>query len=1034
MQTERRFSWTRIFRAVLLLCLSLSTATLAHSEGWNICGGANPQLTVLPTQGAPVNAGTLVTYTISVTDQDNPACDYAELALTAQPDNSWNAAPTMTLGVPGFILAPGGSGSTTLQVTSSSSESSGSHGIIVTVTNYYAPTFTTSATAYYNISGSSPTFTMQASPATVTVSPGGTGSTTLSCTTPPGSVSVSLSVTGLPSDNSITGSFSPSLPATSACPGTYTLTFNATSSASGSYPVTVTASGTGVTQSAGVTVNVTTTPSKTLTAITVTPADPSVNVNGTEPFTATGTYSDSSTKDFTATAAWSSDTPSVATITNPGGVATGIDGGCALITATDTPSGVSGSTILTVISSQPLASYSVFSTSNPPVPAGSNGPVGPPLELGMAFMADRNGSIGALRFYNPDGAQHKGNLWSSTGTLLASAMFSAGSVGWESVTLTSAVPITANTVYVVSYQVTGPYYLNQNYFNVPVGSSPLYAVQNSSTSSNGVWQYDNGSTSVFPNFSASGTNFWVDVVFTPATATACLTSLAVTPASASINVPATQQFTATGTYSDGSTGPATGVAWSSSNTTVATITSSGGLATGIQASSSPVTITATAAHGVSGTASLTVGGGQNQFCLFMSSGCTVTLAVPAVNGNAGGSIELGMKFTSDEAGTINALRFYKSPLDSSTQHVGTLWSSTGTSLASVTFTGETASGWQQATLTPPVAITANTVYVVSYHTPGSFSATWGEFNEPVDNSPLHAVVNSSGNGNGVWVYSTNSTFPGYSGSGANYWVDVVFTPSGGGATLKSIAVTPTNPSINLYAEQQFKATGTYSDSSQQDLTGSASWFSGTASVATITSPGGLATGVGLGASVITASQNGISGTTTLTVTNTGAYSLFNSSPQCKSNCSVPAELNQNFGSSMELGMKFTSDQAGQITAIRFYKSPSDTSTQHAVNLWSSTGTLLGSATSANETASGWQQVNLTSPVAITASTMYVVSYHTSGFYSATWGYFNGSVDNPPLHAVSNSVSSNGVWGLSASSTFPEYSGAGANYWVDVVFQ
>jgi Domain of unknown function (DUF4082) len=44
--------------------------------------------------------------------------------------------------------------------------------------------------------------------------------------------------------------------------------------------------------------------------------------------------------------------------------------------------------------------------------------------------------------------------------------------------------------------------------------------------------------------------------------------------------------------------------------------------------------------------------------------------------------------------------------------------------------------------------------------------------------------------------------------------------------------------------------------------------------------------------------------------------------------------------------------------------------------------LLSSATFSNETASGWQQVNLPSPVTLTPGTSYIVSYHTSGFYSA----------------------------------------------------
>jgi len=177
-----------------------------------------------------------------------------------------------------------------------------------------------------------------------------------------------------------------------------------------------------------------------------------------------------------------------------------------------------------------------------------------------------------------------------------------------------------------------------------------------------------------------------------------------------------------------------------------------------------------ALNGISGTAAVTVvGDPPSYYSLFSST------AVPAVaNVSAGSSIELGMLFTSDWNGTISAIRFYKGSGNTG-PHVGNLWSSTGQLLATATFTNETASGWQQVNLSTPVAITANTEYVVSYHTPGGYSADYGYFNVPVDNAPLHAVVNSASNGNGVYAYSSNNSFPTSSGWGTNYWVDVVFT-------------------------------------------------------------------------------------------------------------------------------------------------------------------------------------------------------------------------------------------------------------------
>ncbi|MGZ3584857.1 MAG: DUF4082 domain-containing protein, partial [Ktedonobacterales bacterium] len=147
---------------------------------------------------------------------------------------------------------------------------------------------------------------------------------------------------------------------------------------------------------------------------------------------------------------------------------------------------------------------------------------------------------------------------------------------------------------------------------------------------------------------------------------------------------------------------------------------------------------------------------------------------------------------------------------------------------------------------------------------------------------------------------------------------------------------------------------------------------------------------------------------------------------------TPSTVTANDPSAVELGMKFTSDVNGTVTAIRFYKGPSNTGT-HLGNLWSSSGQLLATVTFTNETASGWQQATLSTPVAITANTVYVVSYHTNvGNYSANGAYFTSSIDNTPLHGVSDSTSVNGLFAY-GNSQFPTGSYNASNYWVDVVF-
>ena len=151
---------------------------------------------------------------------------------------------------------------------------------------------------------------------------------------------------------------------------------------------------------------------------------------------------------------------------------------------------------------------------------------------------------------------------------------------------------------------------------------------------------------------------------------------------------------------------------------------------------------------------------------------------------------------------------------------------------------------------------------------------------------------------------------------------------------------------------------------------------------------------------------------------------------------VPGVVDAGPDRAVELGVKFRSDVAGSITGIRFYKASANTGT-HVGNLWTSTGTLLATATFTGETASGWQQVNFATPVSITANTVYVASYHANnGHYSYDNNYFSvNGVDNPPLHALANGVSGgNGVYAYGSSSIFPNQTWNACNYWVDVVWQ
>ncbi len=97
-----------------------------------------------------------------------------------------------------------------------------------------------------------------------------------------------------------------------------------------------------------------------LTSITVTPDSPGIPKGLTQQLTATGLFSDTSTADLTASVSWTSDNPSIATVTTDSGLAQSLRQGSAVITATS--GSVAGSTTLSVT---PAVLESVSITPNP---------------------------------------------------------------------------------------------------------------------------------------------------------------------------------------------------------------------------------------------------------------------------------------------------------------------------------------------------------------------------------------------------------------------------------------------------------------------------------------------------------------------------------------------------------------------------------------------------------------------------------------------------------------------------------------------
>ncbi len=855
------------------------------------------------------------------------------------------------------------------------------------------------------------------------------------------------------------------------------------------------------------------TPPPTLSSISVTPANSSITVGSTQQFTATGTYSDNSTQNLTSQVTWASSVTAKATISSAG-LATAAAAGSTTISAT--LGSVSGSTPLTVqvaplvisTNSLPNGFAGSFYSTNVVATGGTSPytwtvatgtlPAGLSIDLNSGVISGTPTAAGTASF------SIRATDSASTPLTVTKALSITVTASLVSVAVTPVNPsITAGTTQQFTATATYSDSTTQNVTSQATWASSVTAKAtiNSAGLASGV---SAGSTTISATLnSISGS-----------------TTLTVQPQLLAITTNALINGSVNTSYS-------------------ATLAGSGGTPSytwSIISGSLPSGLALNAGSGLISGAPL--GTGTSNFTVQLSdSGApvqTVTKALsitvtnapltiwsasaqPAlIDGGDTGAMESGVKFTSDVSGMITGIRFYKATTNTGT-HVGNLWTSTGTLLATATFTNETGSGWQQVNFSSPVSITPNTVYVASYFAPnGHYSFTANYFaTSGMDNAPLHALSTGASGGNGLYGYGSSSKFPTNTYNAANYWVDVVFQ-AGPPPTLTSIAITPANPSALVGATQQFTATGTYSDASTKNITSQVTWASSVTAKATINSAG-LASAVSAGTTSISATLGSVSNSTTLTVQSAPLSITTSSLPGATANSaysanlagsggvlpytwsiitgSLPAGLSldaqtgaitgtptgtgtfnftvnladsnnpvQNVSkalsitvstlsltiwtssttpsltdtgpdSAVELGVKFRSDVAGTVTGVRFYKASTNTGT-HIGNLWASDGTLLATATFTNETGSGWQQVNFSTPVTIAANTTYTVSYFApNAHFSANFSYFSSTgADNGPLHALSSGASGgNGVFHYGATSGFPSQSYNSGNYWVDVVF-
>jgi N,N-dimethylformamidase beta subunit-like, C-terminal/Domain of unknown function (DUF4082)/Bacterial Ig-like domain (group 1)/Bacterial Ig domain len=388
------------------------------------------------------------------------------------------------------------------------------------------------------------------------------------------------------------------------------------------------------------------------------------------------------------------------------------------------------------------------------------------------------------------------------------------------------------------------------------------------------------------------------------------------------------------------------------------------------------------------------------------------------NVNDGASHELGMKFQAATPGQITQIRYWKAVSETGS-HTGRIWSATGTPLASIAFSGETASGWQTQTLTTAVTIQANTTYVVSVNANAYYVATNGGLSSAVVNGNLSSVADGA---NGV--FGTAGSFPGSSYQNTNYFRDVGFVPASnltklsGDNQVGTPGATLSNPLVVQVV-----------DPNGNPLSGQTVAFNVTAGGGSVSPTSAVSNSNGQASTMLTLGAS--AGRTTVHATATGIGSVDFSAVTLQDTVLTtqsPVLTNIAEGSGAELGMKFQASEAGQITAIRYWKAANETGA-HTGRIWSATGTQLVSVPFSGETASGWQIQALTSPLSIQANTTYVVSVNENVSYVAT----NNGLANPVVNEYLSSVAdgSNGVYGT--PSNFPTSSYQNTNYFRDVCF-
>jgi uncharacterized protein YjdB len=360
-----------------------------------------------------------------------------------------------------------------------------------------------------------------------------------------------------------------------------------------------------------------------------------------------------------------------------------------------------------------------------------------------------------------------------------------------------------------------------------------------------------------------------------------LVSVAVSPALATVNIGASQQYVAVATYTDGSSRDVSnGAAWTSATPAVATVGAASGLAAGVNAGS---TVIAAAFSGKSGSATLTVNPATLQSIIVLPANTSI------VAGTSQQFVAMGT-FSNNTTRDISAL----SSFTSATPAVASINAATGLALgasagtAVISATSGAISASTNLTVTPlppvvppaipgvPAPVTLSSIAVtpqapslqIGATLPLVVTATYSDNTSAIVTSAstyssaaaANVAVAGSGAITGV-AAGTSLITASYNGKSASTNATVF------AATLTGIAVTPATASIPVTGKQQFIATATYSDNSTGNITSTALWTSSNTAVATVLNTG-VATGLAAGTTTISATSGVKSGSAVLTVTAT----------------------------------------------------------------------------------------------------------------------------------------------------------------------